>query len=164
MERPNTLKLDIFLVCLHSYFSLPIIFFSIFSLSPFLSIHYYFRCCCFFASFAGQVNSQRLSQMLQIEKLRDQLQHCNLVRPDTMWYCHCNWPCHFSCHCHYQNIHPRYWVEGNHTKLLQKPSHCTSMGPPSTTWQSLGFRNIPETAASTLWWGKTIKNMSKSTN
>ena len=28
---------------------------------------------------------------------------------------------------------------------------CTSSGPPSTTWQSLGFRNIPETAASTLW-------------
>ena len=106
--------------------------------------------------------------MLQIEKLRDQLRHCNLVRPDTMWYCHYKCPCHFSCHCQYQNIHPqfprRYWVEGNHTKLLQKPSHCTSMGPPSTTWQSLGFRNIPETAASTLWWDKPIKNMSKSTD
>jgi len=48
------------------------------------------------------------------------------------------------------DVYIMYWVEGNHTKLLQRPAHCTSSGPPSTTWQSLGFRNIPETAASTL--------------
>ena len=47
MERPNILKLDIFLVCFHSNFSLPIVFFSIFSLFPFLSLHYFFGAIVF---------------------------------------------------------------------------------------------------------------------
>ena len=48
------------------------------------------------------------------------------------------------------DLYMMYWVWGNHTRLLQGNSYCTSTGPPSTTWEALGFNNIPETRATNL--------------
>ena len=45
------------------------------------------------------------------------------------------------------------WVtkeENEEQSLLEETNFCQSYGPPSTTWQTLGMRNIPVIQSSTL--------------
>ena len=45
------------------------------------------------------------------------------------------------------------WVtkeENEEQSLLEGTNFCQSYGPPSTTWQTLGMRNIPVIQSSTL--------------
>ena len=44
-----------------------------------------------------------------------------------------------------------YYVESTQENdLLEGSNFCWSSGPPKVTWQSLGLRDIPNAAASTL--------------
>ena len=53
------------------------------------------------------------------------------------------------------DLYLMYWstVTKEHNEegsLLEGTNFCQSYGPPSTTWQSLGLRNIPVIQSSTL--------------
>lgn len=75
----------------------------------------------------------------------------------------------FSCRCTMVNLSPQsvrqglasynemcdlymiYYVESDQeSDLLEKSNFCWSQGPPEVSWHTLGLRNIPNGAASSL--------------
>lgn len=49
------------------------------------------------------------------------------------------------------DLYMMYYVDSSsESDLLEKANFCWSSGPPEVTWQSLGLRDVPTLAASTL--------------